>query len=101
MRRARWLWRILREELVSMAVPDFQTLMLPVLKLFAGGKEKNHSEVRTPIAAEFGLSEADLATLLPSGRQSTFANRVSWALGYLKQARLLESVRRGVYRVTP
>jgi len=84
-----------------MAIPDFQTLMLPVLKLFADGKERNHNDVRGPIAAEFQLSDSELATLLPSGRQSTFANRVSWALGYLKQARLLESVKRGIYRVTP
>jgi restriction system protein len=83
-----------------MAVPDFQTLMLPVLKVFADGKERTPAEVRGPIAAEFQLSEADLATLLPSGRQSTFNNRVAWALGYLKQAQLLESPRRSVYRIT-
>lgn len=83
-----------------MAVPDFQTLMLPVLKAFADGKERTPAEVRVPIAAEFQLSEVDLAALLPSGRQSTFNNRVAWALGYLKQAKLLESPRRSVYRIT-
>lgn len=52
-----------------MAVPDFQTLMLPVLKQFADGTEKTPAEVRGPVAAEFGLSADDLAILLPRGRQ--------------------------------
>lgn len=83
-----------------MAVPDFQTLMLPVLKQFADGKEKTPADVRGPIAGEFKLTAADLAILLPSGGQTTFANRVAWALGYLKQARLLESPRRAHYQLT-
>ena len=74
--------------------------MLPVLKVLADGNERTPAEVRAPIAAEFQMSEADLEALLPSGRQSTFNNRVAWALGYLKQAKLLESPRRSVYRIT-
>jgi restriction system protein len=83
-----------------MAIPDFQTLMLPVLKHFSDSKEKTPADVRGPIAVEFGLTDDDLATLLPSGRQTTFANRVAWALGYLKQSDLLESPRRGHYQIT-
>src|ERR1700687_813916 len=83
-----------------MAIPDFQTLMLPVLKAFADGKDRAPAEVRAPIAAEFQLSQGDLAVLLPSGRQSTYNNRVAWALGYLKQAGILESPRRGHYQIT-
>jgi len=83
-----------------MAIPDFQTLMLPVLKQFADGKEKTPADIREPIAAEFELTAADLAVLLPSGRQGSFSNRVAWALGYLKQSRLLESARRAHYQIT-
>lgn len=83
-----------------MSVPDFQTLMLPVLKQLAAGGEQPPAAVREAVASAFGLSPQDLAELLPSGRQTTFANRVAWALGYLKQAGLVESPKRGVYRLT-
>lgn len=75
--------------------------MLPVLKYFADGEEKPSREVRDPIAAEFGLTEAEKNEMLPSGRQTRFANRIAWALGYLKQAHCLETPQRGVYRITP
>lgn len=83
-----------------MAVPDFQTLMLPVLRFLASGQEAAPVEVREAAAAEFGLTEDELKQLLPSGRQTTFSNRVAWALAYLKQAGIVESPRRGVYRIT-
>jgi len=83
-----------------MPIPDFQTLMLPVLKQFADGQEKTPADVRGPIAVEFGLTADELSILLPSGRQTTFANRVAWALGYLKQSNLLESPRRGHYQMS-
>lgn len=83
-----------------MAVPDFQTLMLPALVLIAKRSPVTSSEAREALAAEFALTEADLAQLLPSGRQTTFANRVAWAYSYLKQAGLIESPRRGTYSIT-
>jgi restriction system protein len=83
-----------------MTVPDFQTLMLPVLRQLAAGGEQPPAKVREAVATALQLAPEDLAALLPSGRQTTFANRVAWALGYLKQAGLLESPRRGVYRLT-
>ena len=83
-----------------MSVPDFQTLMLPVLKQLAAGGEQPPATVREAVATALQLRPEDFAALLPSGRQTTFANRVAWALGYLKQAGLLESPRRGVYRLT-
>jgi restriction system protein len=83
-----------------MSVPDFQTLMLPVLTQLASGGEQPPSVVREAVASAFHLTPEALAELLPSGRQTTFANRVAWALGYLKQAGLVESPRRGVYRLT-
>ncbi|MBA5870790.1 MAG: hypothetical protein GDA68_12460 [Nitrospira sp. CR2.1] len=61
-----------------MAIPDFQTLMLPVLRQLAAGGEQAPSTVRAAVAALFKLSKEELAALLPSGRQTIFSNRVAW-----------------------
>src|SRR5581483_12401952 len=82
-----------------MPIPDFQTLMLPVLKAFGDGCEKEPEQIRGPIAAEFQVLPEELAIRLPSG-QTTFNNRVAWALSYLKRAQLIESPSRGLYRLT-
>lgn len=83
-----------------MSVPDFQSLMLPLLRTAADGVERSLADVRPLLASEFGLDETDLSQLLPSGRQSRFANRVAWAKVYLEQARLVKSSRRGHFRIT-
>ena len=83
-----------------MTVPDFQTLMLPALRALAQASPQTTVEVRRALAAKFLLSEEALAELLPSGRQTTFANRVAWAYSYLKQAGLIASPKRGVYEIT-
>lgn len=84
-----------------MSVPDFQSLMLPLLRHCSDGHEHSKSDAVPALAKEFGLSDSDLAELLPTGRQSKFDNRVGWAKSYLKQAGLLESTGRGVFRITP
>ncbi len=85
-----------------MAIPDYQTVMLPLLR-FAGEKndETSTGEVVEVLAKEFGLTDEDLKEMLPSGIQSTFVNRVGWASTYMKKAGLLEATRRGYYRITP
>jgi len=83
-----------------MSVPDFQTLMLPVLVQIGGSQINTAAEVREAMAAQFRLSQAEREELLPNGRQPRFANRVGWAISYLKQARLIEAPRRGQYTLT-
>ena len=83
-----------------MPVPDFQSLMLPALKAFTVGAESRISEVRERIVAAEGLAPEDIRELLPSGVQTVFVNRVSWAVIYMARAGLLERVHRGVYRLT-
>ena len=83
-----------------MSVPGFQELTLPVLREFASGDERTTREVRDRVAISLQLAPQDLADTLPSGRQTRFANRTAWAHVYLKMAGLLESPRRGVYRIT-
>jgi len=81
-------------------VPDFQTIMLPLLRNAADGKERTSADARETLAKEFGLSEEEKNQLLPSGRQSRFANRCAWATHYLQQAGLLSAPRRGVHQIT-
>ena len=83
-----------------MSVPDFQSLMLPAFKALAGGKETSAAEVREHVAAAESLTVDDMREMLPSGRQSVFVNRVSWAVMCLGRAGLAEHVRRGVWRLT-
>ena len=83
-----------------MSVPDFQALMLPVLEASKDG-EISISDVRDQIAAKLGLTEEDINELLPSGRQTYFVNRVSWARHFIEKALLVETTRRGVFRITP
>ena len=83
-----------------MAVPDFQSLMLPLLQIAVDGKEHSLGEAREILAADFKLCDGDLEELLPSGRQSKFSNRVAWAKSYLQQAGLVLSPRRGHFQVS-
>lgn len=83
-----------------MPIPDFQTLMLPLLRYCADGKGHTKSEAVPALAKEFELTEAELAEDLPKARQGKFYNRVAWAQTYLKQAGLLEITGRGSFRIT-
>lgn len=83
-----------------MAVPDFQTLMRPLLALTEDGAEHSISDLRDALAAQFALSEQDLAERIPSGRVTTLQNRVGWAATYLYRCGLLERPRRAHYRIT-
>lgn len=81
-------------------IPDYQTLMLPVLKSVADGKEHKFREIAASIAKDFGLTEEELGCLLPSGNQSIFDNRVGWAKTYRKKACLIEYKGKGVLKIT-
>lgn len=76
-----------------MAVPDFQTLMLPVLREFADGGEHATKDVQQRVASQLRLTAEDVAEVLPSVTQTRFANRVAWAHVYMKRAGLLSSAR--------
>lgn len=84
-----------------MAVPDYQTFMRPLLALLSDGQTRTMREVHAALAEQFHLTEADLAEMLPSGRQSTFMNRVGWAKTYLVKAGTLSSPQRASVAITP
>lgn len=83
-----------------MSIPDYQTLMLPLLKLLVDKQEHSLRETIEALAEEFGLTEPERKELLPSGQQPVFDNRVGWARTYMKKAGLLETTRRGYFRIT-
>ncbi len=83
-----------------MAIPDYQTLMLPVLKVASDGQEHRIGNVVNQLAGDFGLTEEEQQQILPSGRQATFANRVGWAKTYVVQAGLLEATKRAHFKIT-
>jgi len=82
------------------ALPDYQTLMLPILKRLKVDGVVVAPALRDQLAGEFGLSNDEVEQLLPSGKQTALANRVGWALTYLRQAKVIESPKRGHYQIT-
>lgn len=83
-----------------MPIPDYQSLMLPLLRFAADGRERRFREAIEALAVEFSLSDEERAELLPSGSQPVFDNRVGWAKTYLKQAGLVASAKRGLFHIT-
>jgi restriction system protein len=83
-----------------MAIPDYQSIMLPLLRFAADGGEHSLREAIDGLSGRFGLTEVEKKELLPSGQQPTFDNRVAWARTYMTKAALLESPRRGYFHIT-
>ena len=83
-----------------MPIPDYQTLMLPLLKFLSNGKELPMREDIEHLYKEFNLTNEERKTLLPSGQQAVFDNRVGWARTFLKKSGLVESPKRGYVKIT-
>lgn len=83
-----------------MAIPDFQSIMLPLLKHLADGKEHSSQDIYEALEKTFPLSRDEREELLPSGKQRVFVNRIGWAKSYLKLSELIESTQRGFYKIT-
>lgn len=84
-----------------MPIPDFQSIMLPLLKHSADGQDHRLRDATDQLATEFKLTPAERQQMQLSGSQPLFYNRVAWACTYLRQAGLLEAPRRGLFHVTP
>ncbi len=84
-----------------MAIPDFQSTMLPLLRFLDDGRDhlidSDHVEL---LARQFGLTNEEQEALLPSGKQAVFANRIAWATSYLTKAGLVERTGRKRIRIT-
>jgi len=83
-----------------MVVPEFQAFMLPTLQSLNNQKDQSTHEITQKLKDFFKMSDEDLREKLPSGGQTVFNNRASWARTYLKKAGLIESPARAKFRIT-
>lgn len=81
-------------------IPDFQSMMLPLLTIISDGAEHSNREIYDLLAKQFKLTDEELQQMLPCGQQTVFTNRVAWAKAHLKKAGLIESPTRGILRIT-
>lgn len=84
-----------------MAIPDYQSCMLPLLKFYSDGQEHTFREAVESLAKEFNLTDQERKEMLPSGQQDIFDNRIGWARTYMKKAGLIVAPKRGVNVITP
>lgn len=83
-----------------MAIPDYEKLMYPVLKLLGENKELSGSQIEDLVAKYVNLSNEDLQLRYPNNSKRIFKDRVDWARTYLKKAGLIDSPQRGTSRIT-
>lgn len=83
-----------------MAIPDYQTCMLPLLNFYADSQDHTFREAVESLAKVFHLTDEERREMLPSGQQEVFVNRIGWARTYMKKAGLIETPKRGVNKIT-
>jgi restriction system protein len=81
-------------------IPDFQSIMLPLMNNIQDGQEHSTKLTHDQLAKHFNLTEEERNEFLPSGNQRIFYNRVFWAKAHLKMAGLIENTRRGYFKIT-
>lgn len=81
-------------------IPDFQTIMYPMLQLLQDGQPRSLNEVMDSLTTHFKLTAEDLRIKVSSGQMGLFRNRVGWARSYLKLAGLIFYPSRGMYQIT-
>lgn len=85
----------------TMSIPDFQTIMLPLLQALGDGQLHRMPDLTERLASHFTLTEDERRQLLPSGQQGVFHNRVGWAKTHMKMAGLIENPSRGAIKISP
>ena len=83
-----------------MAIPDYQQIMLPLLKLTEDKQAHSLRQLTESLVHHFNLTESEKSELLPSGKQLKFSNRVGWAIFHLKRGFLIDSPKRGLFKIT-
>lgn len=83
-----------------MSVPDFQTVMRPTLAAIEDGQAHTLQQIREAVAIALGVTEEDQEQLLPSGKQTTYSNRVAWALTHMGKAGLVSRPAHAQYALT-
>lgn len=83
-----------------MAIPDFQSIMLPLLNFSADGEEHTMQEAYKSLADTFSLTNEDIQEMLPSGQQTRWKNRVAWSKAYFTKMGILDATKRGAFKIT-
>ena len=81
-------------------IPIYEEIMLPLLKYLLDGEERSLGQTHDDLATQFKLTDEELREFLPSGQQTIFRNRVSWARTYMKKAGLIISTRRSHFQIS-
>lgn len=83
-----------------MAVPDFQTMMLPFLQILGDGNEHSYSQIAAALAEHYQLTNDDISEMIPSKRQTKLVNRIYWVSTYFRKSLVIDQPRRGFLRAT-
>ena len=83
-----------------MAIPDFQSIMLPFMVALQDGKERTIGELTEALAVRFKLTDEERQELLTNGNNKVFSNRVAWAKTHLKAAGLIDNLKRGIINIS-
>jgi restriction system protein len=81
-------------------IPDYQTIMKPLLKSLDDDKIKSSQELRENIVKTFNITDDERKIYTPNGKQVLYYNRIAWAISYLRMAQLISSPERGKYQIT-
>ena len=81
-------------------IPDYQTVMLPLLRYLGDGRVRSAAEAVEAVSAQFGLLPEEREKMLPSGTSTVIGSRVGWAKTYLKKAGLIDQTRRGYFQIS-
>ena len=84
-----------------MPIPSHEEAMLPVLRVLSDGQPRHRRVLADIMSDHFRLTEEERLAMLPSGKTTVIRSRTGWALSYLKQAGLVQTVKRGIYEITP
>lgn len=83
-----------------MTIPDYETVMLPILKYVADGKTYALKDITEHITNLFKLTPEEREQRIPSGSTTYIQGRTGWAKTYLKKAGLLSLPKRGLVQIT-
>ncbi len=83
-----------------MAIPKYDEMMLPLLKMLSDGETHRKRELSEKIADHFDLSQEEREQMLPSVRVTYVKHRAGWAAFGLRKAGLAISPSEGTLQIT-
>lgn len=83
-----------------MSIPKYFEMYQSVMTAIRDGEIHVSQDIKKQVILDFGLTQEDQREMLPSGRQAVWVNRIGWCKTYLKNAGLIETPKRGWYRIT-